>query len=257
MTKKIFSLILIACFAVLGTRAYSQTVAMDFNQSDCAGTQHNLFDKLDNGKVVVITYVMLGCSPCIIGTAGIKSLLPAFEASHPGRVELLSFGYTDSYTCAQMTSWKNANSFSHPVFAGGEAQTNYYGGMGMPTVVVLGGPDHTVLYKSLGYETSHKPLISAAITAGLALWSGMEESLAEKGIHVYPSLFSDQLSLRFDQPIAADIQVFDVLGNIVFSQKNVETHQYTINTAAWSQGTYMLYLVSGDKALGSMKVVKY
>jgi hypothetical protein len=65
------------------------------------------------------------------------------------------------------------------------------------------------------------------------------------------------LSLRFDQPIAADIQVFDVLGNIVFSQKNVETHQYTINTAAWSQGTYMLYLVSGDKALGSMKVVKY
>jgi len=91
MTKKILSIILISCFTVLVNRGYSQTVAMDFNQADCAGTQHNLFDKLDNGKVVVITYVMLGCSPCIIGTAGIKSLLPAFEASHPGRVGGVGF----------------------------------------------------------------------------------------------------------------------------------------------------------------------
>lgn len=256
MVNKIIPMILLICIFLFSKIGFSQTIAMDFNQADCSGTNHNLFSDLDNGQVVVITYIELGCSSCIVATTGIKGLLPPFEITNPGRVELFSFGYSDTYTCAQMLSWKSSNGYTHPVFSLGAAQTNYYGGMGMPTVVILGGPDHTVLYKALGYTSSDKPAIKAAITAGLALSTGITEGIQEKGIHVYPTLCDDHINLSFNKPFSADVIIYDMLGKVVLKKDNVNTEILNLNTTSLTKGVYALKVNSQGVTISTIRIVK-
>jgi len=256
MKNRILPVILLVSAMLFSSISHSQTVGMDFNQADCSGVNHNLFADLDNGQVVIITYIELGCSSCIVATSGIKTLLPAFEASDPGRVELFSFGYSDSYSCSEMLSWKNSNGYTHPVFSGGGDQTNYYGGMGMPTVVVLGGPEHTVLYKQLGYATSDKPLIAAAITAGLALSSGIDDGLKENGIRVFPTMATDHISLSFEKPLSVDIMLYDMLGKVVFKADNVNTDRYQLDVASLPKGAYTLSITGHGLLLGRIRIVK-
>ncbi|MEI6575922.1 MAG: T9SS type A sorting domain-containing protein [Bacteroidota bacterium] len=256
MTRKLLPIILLVCLFLIRGNGLSQTVAMDFNQADCSGTNHNLFSDLDNGKVAVIDFVEMNCSSCVVATNGIKTLLPPFDVSNPGRVELFSFGYDDTYSCQTMTTWKNTYGYTHPVFSGGGAQTNYYGGMGMPTIVVVGGPEHTVLYKSLGYSSTDKPAITAAITAGLALWSGINEIMAENGIHVYPTLFGNQVNVHFDKAFSADLQIYDMLGKLVMSESKVNTDKYTFNTSGLQKGVYALKIMKQGTAVGTLRIVK-
>jgi len=53
--------ILTFTFLILNTFGLiAQTNATDFTANDCDGVSHHLFSELDNGKVVVIAWVM----PC-------------------------------------------------------------------------------------------------------------------------------------------------------------------------------------------------
>lgn len=146
----------------------AQTTALDFTANDCDGVPHNLFSELDAGNAVILEIVMMGCQPCIDAAHSITdNVLP--NVSDPTRVKYYSIGYTNSITCTQINNWKNNNGFTHQVFAGMSAQTTYYGGMGMPTVVVLGGGSgHGVYYNELGHSDSDNPAIIDAVNAGLA-----------------------------------------------------------------------------------------
>ena len=109
---------------------------------------------LNDGKVVVLEYIMLGCPSCIVATEHISQLIVPFEAAHPGRVRQYMFGFIKNYTCAQLSQWKTDNNLEGTVFEDGSSQVGYYGGMGMPTIVVTATNNHTVLYRKLGFEPS-------------------------------------------------------------------------------------------------------
>ncbi len=146
----------------------AQTTALDFTANDCDGVPHNLFSELEAGNAVILEMVMMGCQPCITAAQSLtENVLP--YVSDPTRVKLFSIGFSNSVTCTQINNWKTANGFTHPVFAGMSAQTTYYGGMGMPTVVVLGGgSSHTVYYSELGHANSENPAIIEAVNTALA-----------------------------------------------------------------------------------------
>lgn len=183
---------LLATAAVIGLNA--QTTALNFTADDCAGTAHDLFTELDAGNAVIIDLVMMGCQPCVTASHGITdNVLP--NTSDPSRVKFYSIGYTNSISCSQISSWQETNSFTHPVFAGMSAQTTYYGGMGMPTIVVLGGGSaHTVHYAEQGYSSGDNADLIAAIDAALAASIGMEESDASRVV-LSPNPAHDLLSV--------------------------------------------------------------
>jgi hypothetical protein len=162
--------------ALLGLSA--QTTALNFTADDCGGTAHDLFSELDAGNAVIIDLVMMGCQPCVTASNSIiDNVLP--NTSDPSRVKFYSIGYTNSISCSQITSWQQNNGFEHPVFAGMSAQTTYYGGMGMPTVVVLGGGSaHTVYYAEQGHDDAENPEIIAALNEALANSIGIPERTA-------------------------------------------------------------------------------
>ena len=66
----------------LSLAASSQiTIAEDWSQSDCEGTEHNLFATLDTGSVVVMEIVMLdGCMPCINTAHLIGPVIDSYNA---------------------------------------------------------------------------------------------------------------------------------------------------------------------------------
>lgn len=235
----------------------AQTTALDFTTTDCSGNPHHLFAELEAGKVVVISYIMLGCSPCIVGTTNLKGLVAGYEATHPGRVKLYSFGYLDSYTCAQMQNWKSTNNFQHPMFTGGESQVAYYGGMGMPTIVVLAKDNHEVLYKKLGFLISDKPAITAAIEEGLA-WSpsAIDESLSAKGIEVFPTITENEVILKSQHNLNGLVEIFNVQGMLVKSQILAEVSQVTVSLQDLESGLYVVAIRDEKDYLGSVRIVK-
>lgn len=229
----------LALLAATGSRA--QTTALDFTANDCAGTSHTLFSDLDAGYCVVIDLVMMGCPSCIPAThAIVDDVIP--NTSNPAMVKFYTIGYTNAITCGQINTWASDNGFTHPVFAGMSAQTTYYGGMGMPTVIVLGGGSaHGVYYNELGHSASDNPAIIAAINSALADAVGIEEDGA-RAITLGPNPVASTLNLNGSYTSA---KVIDAQGRIVL---NTAPNGTSLDVSTLASGQYTLELIATDKS---------
>lgn len=214
---------------------------MDFTHEECGGPSHQLFSELDAGHVVILDFVMLNCAPCIVGTNALESITAPYEISHPGRVHIYSFGFLNSYTCDQLLAWKSSNEYTHPVFNNGEEQVNYYGGMGMPTIVVVGTNEHKVFFKSIGYTSSIDDKIREAIDSALIYNpTGVGEKLLADAFRIYPTIFTDRLIVETgDDFMEGEIILFDSYGREVISYRFTEGGQVSLPVSGLSKGVYI------------------
>lgn len=214
MKKNLLSLITLLLILITSL-CKAQETAIDFDAADCDGQQHHLFTELDEGKVIIVEFVMLNCSPCIVATKDLTSLIHPYEETHPGRVKIYSFGFLDNYKCDGMRAWRTSGSFTHPVFVKGANQVEYYGGMGMPSFVVVGTNNHNVFFKSInGYNQSMEVEIKAAIDSAL-LYSplGIGEKIDAKQFSIYPTVFTDQFNISTNNvPESCMAVVYDITG---------------------------------------------
>lgn len=239
---------LLAAF-LLTTGLTAQTTALDFTANDCDGMSHQLFADLDAGNAVIIDLVMMGCQPCVTASNGIvDNVIP--NTSDPSRVKFYSIGYTNSISCAQMNSWKTTNGFTHPVFAGMSAQTTYYGGMGMPTIVILGGAGHEVFHTQLGYSASNNATLIQELNNALAWQVGVAEVEASE-VTISPNPATDRLTLadkRWNRAAITDLQGRSVATLPVLAG--------VIEIGALPTGVYVLSLVDASGALGTARFEK-
>ena len=243
--EQIFSLVTALAFA---TSLQAQTTALDFTANDCDGMAHTLFTELDAGNVVIIELVMMGCQPCVTAGNSLKNnVLP--NVSDPSRVKLYSIGFTNGINCTQMNSWKTSNGFTHTVFAGMSAQTTHYGGMGMPTIAVVGGGDHTVFYTDQGHSDSENPAILTAIEAALAV-VGLQET-AVRTVGVSPNPTNDVLTVN--GPNWTKAKVMDLQGRSVLS---VQLNAGKLDVSALPAGMYVVRLSDADGKEGVARFEK-
>jgi hypothetical protein len=255
--KKIPILIASLLMILTAARGFSQTTSMDFTRADCDGVEHHLYQELNEGKVVVLEYIMLGCSSCILATDQIKQLIEPFEASNPGRVKQYIFGFIKNYTCAQLKSWQTENDLRGTLFEDGSSQVGYYGGMGMPTIVVTAANTHQVLYKKVGFEPSDTTAIKTAIATGLQYNpQGLGDDLSAKGVSIYPTLFTDRLNVLLPYVSSGQLLVFDMLGKKVAIRDFEATSAFTVGGLDLKSGIYFVVLNTSDGILGSMKVIR-
>ncbi len=216
----------------------AQTTVMDFTKTDCNGIQTNLFQQLDSGFAVVLEYVMLpNCSPCITAGKGLKSILQSGNISQPTRVKMFQISYDNSTTCNSLKSWSSTNGFSYPMFEKGADEVNYYGGMGMPTIVIAGGNSHTIFYQKQGYSPGENNVITAAINNALSPSNGIE-SIQWTAFKLYPQPAKNLITVENETEIRS-VTFIDMTGKLVFAS-NFNSKKIEISLNNFPSGMYFV-----------------
>ena len=228
--------------------SFAQTTATDFTTDDCNGITHNLFDSLDVGNVIVISWVM-PCGPCATYSLPAYAAVQSFATSHPGRVH---FYMADDYantTCSSLMSWGNTNNMPNSTFfSSSDVNMSGYGIAGMPKVVVLGGSDHTIFYNQ---NDSHitfngtQTAISDALSAPLAV---NDQQNSKFGLISFPNPTQNgklNVSYRVNNIENINFDIINVLGETVHSFDNqipniIGQDNITFDISKLTKGTYFL-----------------
>jgi hypothetical protein len=214
-TKKLLLIILLIGGINLTTQA-QPTTAYDFNMNDCNGKWHHLFSELDSGNVVVMEFFMLSCSPCIVAGHALDNMVIPLKNKYGEKVRFYQIGFTNSYTCTQIQSWVSTNGFVTSVpFDSGAVQVAYYDGMGMPTIAVVGGKKHDVLFTSTDFKpTTDTATISKAIHTFFGTTGISVTGKADVSVSVFPNPASHAITISLDMEKAAilNLVLADVQG---------------------------------------------
>lgn len=244
--KRFLPLLMIAGASLFTSSAKAQTTAMDFNILDCNGNPHHLFDDLDAGKAVIIEFFMNNCTPCVTAGQKLEAMKTDLLTEYPGMIKSYAFGYNNSYTCTVVNNWVNNNGFTSVPSDSGAAQVAHYGGMGMPTIVIVGGTSHSVLGSPyIGFSTSDTTTMAADIRSFFSSMA-VNEASQPVSINMFPNPANTEVKLSFTlkQSSEVKIDVVDITGRIVTEVMNERSINgeiaATINTSKIAQGTYMV-----------------
>jgi hypothetical protein len=204
--------------------AQNPTTAYDFNMDDCNGKMHHLFSELDSGNVVVMEFFMLSCSPCIVAGKSLDAMITPLKKKYGTKVRFYQFGFTKSYTCTQIQSWVSTNGFANSVpFDSGDVQVAYYGGMGMPTVAVVGGKGHDVLFTSMDFKpNTDSATISTAIHTFFNTTGIQTNEDITSAVSVYPNPTSGliTLNLKLEKQGTLNLTLTNLQGQNVLNLSN-------------------------------------
>ena len=241
--KKILLINTLVCFSV--GIIFAQTTATDFTTNDCNGVAHNLFNELDAGNVIVISWVM-PCGPCETYSLPAYSAVQSFATSHPGRVH---FYIADDYgttACGTLNNFASNMPVS-TIFSSSDVNMSDYGAYGMPKVVVLGGNDHTIYYNQNDSHITF-PGAQSAISDALSAPLAIEQPINNKfEISSYPNPVNNVLNVSYTkiQSTIINFTIVDVLGQVVLkvednSSSSTEKLIKSINVSTLNNGNYLL-----------------
>lgn len=244
--KKVLLLNLI--ILTFGSFSYGQTTATDFTATSCTGTDYNLYDELDAGKTVVITWVM-PCFSCI-GPA-----VAAFDAvqTYPAGDNVV-FYLVDDYantSCNTMNSWATDNSMSHAIiFSDNAIDMADYGTAGMPKVVVI-SCSREILYNSntgaSGLTTAIDQAIIHCETANF-----IENPFQSLDLNVWPNPAQNTAFINYNLSVNTEINIniYNLLGEnvktVINNEQQIGQQNIPINTDDLPNGVYFIKLDSAE-----------
>lgn len=245
MKKTIF---ILAALMFVSTISNSQETAMQLSGNDCNGVPHDLFADLDAGKVVLLHFFMPNCASCPPPAKKIQTMANNIMKTYPGMIKGYAMPFQNSTTCEYTASWVSSNGLSlYAPFSKGATQVAYYGGFGMPTVVLLGGKDHKILFTTLSFKTSDTTIMKNMILEVLNTSSVNELPSTVSTFEVFPNPANDNISITIDlkQPTRVSIDITDLTGKQVFAimeeeQTGLINQQFNISSL--TDGNYIIRL---------------
>jgi len=253
--------LLAAFFSLFFSFAQAQpTTAMDFTMDDCNGNMRHLYGTLDSNHVVILEFFM-NCPPCVAAGQEMTPMHSQLSAEFPGKVHFYEFAFNNYMTCPTITNWMANNGIVAVPFDSGAAQITYYGGFGMPTIVVAAGTQHTVLHTNMGWTPGDTAAIAAAVR-NFFNTIGIEESPALSGeMNVFPSPAKQNVQLRFELKRAASpvLRIMNPLGQTLREfkpgEKTAGTHTINLFIGDLPAGAYFVQLSAGEAVLTKRFVI--
>lgn len=252
MKKSTF--LLVALMFVI-TISKAQTTAMPLSGLDCNGVSHNLIADLDAGKAVLLHFFMPNCGSCPPSAQKIQAMANHILATHPGKITAYAMPFNNTTTCSYTASWVSSNGLSlYTPYDSGATQVAHYGGFGMPTIVLLGGLNHRVMFSSQSFSTSDTTEMRDSILALLNVTTRIDDlknSVSE--FSVFPNPVSDVVSLHIDlkEPSHVLIEITDISGKqvaiIADENQNAGTMNKQFSTALLPNGNYFVRLSLNEK----------
>ena len=251
MKKFFFFLIsLLSAVTLLG-----QTTATNFVSTDCSGTSHNLFSELDSGKVVVIVWAM-PCPGCIAGSSTVQTKVQSYTTSNPGVVRFYLVDDYGNTTCHTLDVWAyNNNIFANAEFSDSTIRMSDYGVAGMPKIVILGGPNHSIFYNHSGTPTTdtlQTAINNAIIAAGTAGIVNNSDLNTELKLFPNPTLSNAKIKYSLYKSADVSLEIINLLGEKIktFSLgiQAAGQQEYLINLESLSNGIYFTKLKVGESS---------
>lgn len=235
---------------------FGQT-AFQFTGEDCNGSPVDLYADLDAGKAVVLFYYMPDCGACPPPAQEIQDMANNVMNTYPEMVKGYTFPFLDSYTCESVVNWVDESHvpFYTPMDSGAY-QVAYYGGFGMPTVVLVGGEDHRVLFSTLSYFTSDTTIMRDSI---LRLFGEVSDVFNLNGVIAQMEVYPNPAQVTATVEVYADVQtdvvisLMDATGRTVYTQAASALmpgrNAIQLDVSAYEAGMYHVR-VSGDDGYG-------
>ncbi|MCX6199628.1 MAG: T9SS type A sorting domain-containing protein [Bacteroidetes bacterium] len=143
----------------------------------------------------------------------------------------------------------------------GAVQVANYGGFGMPTVVLLGGTDHRIMFSSQSFSTADTTEMRDSILALLETPSAITSlPSAVSSFNVFPNPANNNVSIHFDLKETSTLllEVTDIAGKqiaLIAEEKQSGAVTKQFNTAALPNGNYFVRLqVNGKSASQKLTV---
>jgi hypothetical protein len=202
------------------------------------------------------------CNMCITAGEQVEAMKSQLDAEYPGMIDFYQLGYTNSYSCASVTNWINSNGFNSVPFDSGAALVAYYGGFGMPTIAVIAGSGHEVLYTDIGYTSGDTADMATAIH-GFFNSTGVNQvaAAAAATLDVFPNPATTQFSLRLnlEQRAGVTIELFTLNGekvSVLANEKmNAGLIQKTFDATAFIPGLYIVKTtVNGNSSFSRLNI---
>lgn len=253
MKNKLIILLAILIYAT-GQAQAQFVVAENWTQTDCDGVDHNLYNTLDTGTVVVMEIVMLGgCMPCINTAHLIGPIIDTYNETYENRIHYYTFGFDDSYPCVDLLEWKTTNEItSNASFVEGAAIADYYGGMGMPTIVVVGRTNHIAYFNQFGFVTGDTLEFEMALLYALGIVEPVNiNTNSVNEMSCSPNPANTFLTINNASP-DAQYFIYAINGELVFTVANL--YENTINIEALNSGIYILKCIANGETVATQFV---
>jgi len=236
---------------------FAQTTATNFTCNDCSGTSHDLYTELNAGKVIVLVWVM-PCAACIAPSRTAYDAVQNYTTTYPGRVVFYLVDDKGDTPCNTLTAWGNTNSMPNAIsFSNALINPADYGNVGMPKIIILGGPNHTVFYNE--DDGANLTGIQPAIDQALAASGIKENNEIISSLKVFTNSKNNDATVIYslNKANAVNIDIIDITGKNNYSYSYINQsagkHEIQIDLGNKSNGLYFLRLKSG----GISKIAKF
>lgn len=255
--------ILIAVSLILASfgMTNAQTTATNWTAQDCGSTNRTLFTELDNGKIVVLVWVM-PCGSCVNGAKAAYNAVQSFAASNPGKVLYYLADDLGDASCSDLSTWITSNSIGNlsnmTLFsnAGNVIKESDFGGTGMPHVVVIGGTDHRIYYNKKNSATNDQSGITTAISNAISATTGISSVSNEVKFSVSPNPVHETVTITSTKAIEK-VVVLSMTGQVI--KEETFTHgnnNPSIALSGIAAGVYTIKVTDVSGKSGIQKIVK-
>ena len=253
--------VIIASFIMVGN---AQT-AMQIQGLDCYGNSVDMFADLDAGKAIILHFFMPDCGSCPPPAKKIQTMADDILINYPGMIKAYAFPFQNSTDCDYSISWVEDNLL--PLYApmdSGATPVAYYGGFGMPTVVLLGGTDHRIMFSTQSFVNSDTTEMADSI---LALF-GEKTSVINipsiiADLNLLPNPANNQLEVKANllENGAIKMELINITGKVILVNeiKYVPTGEFVerIDTNPFESGLYMLRFTAGTTTISMQYVISH
>jgi len=259
---KRFLLLSILCLQVAVLSAQFGT-ATDFTVTDIKGTEHNLYEILDSGKVVLLECSATWCPPCwqLHANGYTKELYAKYGPEGSNMLEIL-FYEADASTNSDDLNGTGSNTLGDwvagvpfPIIDEEVLQLDgqLYWPEGFPTLNLIRPSDREIIADMWNYDFDQMDVATGdLIDAEALLISSIEEELLSHEVTLYPNPASQIVNIDAD----LDIQSISVINTLGQTVKQYNTALNTINIGDLNTGEYLMRLTTNDGLIVNKKFTK-
>ncbi|MBE0663039.1 MAG: T9SS type A sorting domain-containing protein [Bacteroidales bacterium] len=259
MKKILYSLLLLS-IAFTGVSQTPLLNAVQIDAKDFNGSSHNLFNYLNSGKHVLLSFSTMNCGSCSTYNPHVSIIYEQYGCNNG---DLIVIGVNWGATNMQLLEYHQQNGYNFPSISGIEGYGNEineaYQIQSFISVILI-APDHTIVEQYI-YPPSVSELESLLSSYGLnatACTVGYDNiaDSEKKGFIAFPNPAIDffSISLGSDET-EFNVSLYDLNGRLIRSYKNQSSQSTSLSLLGVDDGVYVIKAWNEDSFYSSRLLV--